>query len=108
MATMTVREFRSSTAQAWEALRRDGEVVITSNGRVFGRLVPPRSDQAADQAEESRVASLAREGRAEVTRREAEFWEKLVHPGRHHPGSLRPVELSDDEWTAFWDVARGE
>ena len=125
VGTMTVREFRNSTAQAWEVLRRDGEVVITSNGKVFGRLVPPRPDQVVDQVADqgqwppvagepeaaigqSRITRLVGAGHEEIARREAEFWDKLAHADRYHPDNLKRAELTDNDWTAFWDVVSGE
>jgi prevent-host-death family protein len=44
MKFVTVRDFRSKSAQVWKRLKSEDEMVITSNGRPLALLTPVSDD----------------------------------------------------------------
>ena len=44
MKFVTVRDFRSKSAQVWKRLKSEDEMVITSNGRPMALLTPVSDD----------------------------------------------------------------
>lgn len=83
MKTFTVRELRSRSAQVWEDLAREREIVVTSNGRPIGvisaatagtlerTLAAIRRARASLAVLEEQTRS-AREGRDRITSEDIE------------------------------------
>ncbi len=55
MKFVSVRDFRLKPGQVWERLGREGEMIVTSNGRPIALLIPVNEDNF-----EQTVAALRR------------------------------------------------
>ncbi len=68
MRFIGVREFRSRAARVFQGLRKDNEVVITSNGKPVAILTPTSGDQLEDNLAALRTARAIRAVSALQTR----------------------------------------
>lgn len=68
MKFRAVREFRNHPGRVWDDLEREGEIVVTSNGKPIGVLTRASED---DLEETLRAVRLARARRALTHMREA-------------------------------------
>jgi len=82
MKTITIRELRSRSAQVWEDLAREREIVVTSNGRPIGIL------SSASPATLERTLAAIRRARASLA-----VLEEQTRSAREGRDRIRPEEI---------------
>lgn len=56
MKMVTVRELRATSSRLWDDLKRDREIVVTSNGKPVALLTPLAEDDLVEQITAARRA----------------------------------------------------